>query len=114
MILLDNAQAAGLELNLAKETADILHTTYPGNLWAVSVEGPRVMVRNLALAGNWGYVRYIPAIYSASDWKKQVLQDGGELLERYEMSRNPMSFLDTLLAAAALPVDHAGNHKPSM
>ena len=87
MILLDNAQAAGLELNLAKETADILYTQYPGNLWAVSVEGPRVMVRNLALAGNWGYVRYIPAIYSASDWKKQTITDGSKRPSTYRCTR---------------------------
>ena len=114
MILLNNAQAAALEIDLAKETADILLAAYPGHLWAANVAGPRVEVRNLAISGNWGFVRYIPAIYSASDWKKQVIRDGGELLERYRVSRTPKSFLENLLAIAGLPVNHAGQHMPSM
>jgi hypothetical protein len=114
MILLNNVQAEALEINLAKETGEILHAAYPGNLWQVTVEGPRVMVRNLALAGRWGYVRYIPSIYSASDWKRQTIKDGGELMERFNLSRKPKSLLDTLLEAFHLPTDRAGNHIASV
>lgn len=74
---------------MARDMAEALHAAYPGHLWAVTCEGDKgvATVRNLALAGNWGFVLRLPEIYSASSWKKLVLSCGGELLERFRLRR---------------------------
>lgn len=80
---------AALDLNMAKEMADILHAAYPGHLWAVTCEGEKgiATVRNLALAGNWGFLLKLGSLYTASDFKKQIVMAGGELLERFKLRR---------------------------
>lgn len=80
---------AALDFNLAKEIAEVLHGAYPGHLWAVTSEGEKgiATVRNLALAGNWGFVLKLGTLYTASDFKKQVVMAGGELLERFKLRR---------------------------
>ena len=77
------------DLVLSKDMAEALHAAYPGHLWAVQVQSKQGMadVRNLMLSGNWGFRIKLPAIYSASDFKKQVLRGGGEILERYRLRR---------------------------
>lgn len=77
------------DLVMSKEMAEALHAAYPGHLWAVQVQGKAGVadVRNLMLSGNWGFRIKLPAIYSASDFKKQVLRGGGEILERYRLRR---------------------------
>lgn len=72
---------------LAKGMADTLHKHYPGHLWAVTCDNGLATVRNLALSGEWGFVLKVPAIYSASSFDKDVIRAGGEILERYRVSR---------------------------
>lgn len=83
------AQVTVLDYNMAKEMADTLHGAYPGHLWAVTCEGEKgiATVRNLALVGDWGFVLKLKDIFTASDWKKKVLAAGGEILERFKLSR---------------------------
>lgn len=74
---------------MAKEMAEALHQAYPGHLWAVTCSGTTGMadVRNLMLSGNWGFRLKLKEIYSGSAFKKDVIKAGGELLERYRVSR---------------------------
>lgn len=62
---------------------------YPGHLWAVQFNGETGMatIRNLMLAGNWGYQLHIPKIYSASSFAARVKAAGGEILERFKLQR---------------------------
>lgn len=39
------------------------------------------------LSGNWGFQLRLPANYSASDFRRRVIRAGGELLERYRVTR---------------------------
>lgn len=80
---------AALDMNMSRDMAETLHAAYPGHLWAVTCEGDKgiATVRNLALAGNWGFVLKLKEISTASDWKKKVIQAGGELLERFRLRR---------------------------
>lgn len=80
---------AALDVNMARDMAETLHAAYPGHLWAVTCEGDKgiATVRNLALAGNWGFVLKLKEISTASDWKRKVIQAGGELLERFRLRR---------------------------
>lgn len=97
---------AALDFNLSRDMAEALHTAYPGHLWAVTCEGDRgiATVRNLMLSGNWGFVMKLSDLTTASDWKKRVLQAGGELLERYRLRRG-VADQD---AIAAMPTNFAG------
>jgi hypothetical protein len=77
------------DMIMAKEIADTLNTHYPGHLWAVSVDGSNGVanIHDLMLNGQWGYVLKLVNIFSASDFKKDVIRAGGEILERFRMSR---------------------------
>lgn len=88
-IVTDTPNIAANDLVMAKTMADTLHTAYPGHLWAVTCDGKQGMadVRNMALSGNWGFRLKLRDIYSASEFKKDVLRAGGELLERYKLAR---------------------------
>lgn len=72
---------------MAKTMADTLHKHYPGHLWAVTCERGLATVRNLALSGDWGFVLKVGDIYSGSSFDKDVIRAGGEILERYRVSR---------------------------
>lgn len=96
------------DLVMARHMADTLHKHYPGHLWAVTCDGTKgiATVRNLALSGDWGYVLHLPLIYSASEWDKRVLRAGGEILERYRISRASFDRVADQISAA--PKNFAG------
>lgn len=110
LLVTDDAQMQALEFNLCKEVAETLHATYPGHLWAVNPQSGCIMVRNVALSGMWGFVLHIPAIYSASEFKRQVIMAGGEILERYKMSRGEFKAAEY----AELKTDFRGHFVPEV
>lgn len=73
----------------ARTLGEALHRHYPGYLWAVNVESRTglIQIRNMHLAGNWGYVLKMGAVYSISSLEKDVIRAGGEILERFRLSR---------------------------
>lgn len=99
-----------LDFLKAKEIADTLMQHYPGHLWAVNVTQGLANVLNLKLSGKWGFRIKLPAIYSASELKRQVILAGGELLERYRQRRGVVNE-DALLCE---PTDFAGNLTPEL
>lgn len=105
----DNPQGRANDILMAKDMAEALHAHYPGHLWAVQVDGETGMadVRNLALSGTWGFRLRLPAIYSASEFKRRVVMAGGELLERYRLKRGRLNEDQY----NQLVTDHAGNLK---
>ncbi len=114
-LLTDAPQVSAYEMTLARDMADTLFRHYPGeptrpHLWAVSVNAEQGIaeVRNLGLSGQWGFQLNLPHNYSASDFAKRVMRAGGELLERFRVSRGRagISHID------ALPTNHAGLHTP--
>jgi len=105
--LLTDAPAIGAnELVIAKNAADALHKHYPDHLWAVALTGGMLDVRNLMLSGNWGFRLRLPAIYSATDFDRQVMRAGGEILERYRVHRRRAD----MEALGFMPVNFAGQH----
>jgi len=110
LIVTDRPSITANEFLMAKDAAETLHTAYPNHLWAVDIQGSVMNVRNMMLAGNWGFTLHIPSIYSASEWKKQILRAGGEILERYRQARGRMDQEKMLL----LPTDRAGRHQPDL
>ena len=84
----DSIQNSLNELLLSKKVGEHLNKHYPGHLWAVHVRGGVVMVQNLLLSGKWGF------ILKEKDLDpdlKMVMRAGGELLERYNVSRGRLS-----------------------
>lgn len=74
---------------LAMEVGDTLNKHYPGHLWAVTVDedGGVLVVKNLALSGNWGFVFHLNKLPNGKSIRPAVVRAGGELLERYNLSR---------------------------
>lgn len=106
----DTPQVDANDYVTAKNAADVLHKHYPGHLWAVAIDKQARMldVRNLALSGRWGFRIRLPELFSGTSFDKAVMRAGGEVLERYKVSRRKANE-DEL---AALPVDFSGNHRP--
>ena len=111
-LLTDEPQATAYELTLAKQMADTLHRHYPGHIWGVSVSVKTGMadVRNMAISGRYGYRLKLVAHYSSSDWDREVMRAGGEILERYGQARGRVR-PDRL---EALPMDFSGNYVPDL
>lgn len=111
-LVTDNPQGAANDILMAKEMAEALHAAYPGHLWAVTCDGTVGFadVRNLALSGNWGFRVKLKDIYSASQFKKDVVRAGGELLERYRLSRGKFKQDEY----QQLTPDHAGRFKADL
>jgi hypothetical protein len=95
-----------LDLATAKDVADALNRAYPGHLWAVNCQGEQgvLTIHNLMLSGQWGFTLLLDKSYSASELHKRAIMAGGEVLERYKVSRGRINN-DQL---ADLPMDFAG------
>ena len=109
-LLVDSPQITMNEYFMAKNAAELLHKSYPGHLWAVSVDGGFLDVRNLMLDGKMGFRLKIGQMFSGSDWDKKVMRAGGEVLERYRQRRGVIDEA----GIHNLPVNFAGRHTPSM
>jgi hypothetical protein len=77
-----------LDMEKAKEVGETLNQHYPGHLWAVSVQGGVLVVKNLAISTFYGFVIKHADAFSASDLARTAVLAGGELLERAGMSRD--------------------------
>ena len=71
----------------AHRISDKLVQYYPGHLWAVTVNQGVAFIKNLLLSGNWGFVIKLKDI--DNDYKA-VIRAGGEVLERYNISRGKL------------------------
>jgi len=73
---------------IAKEIAECLNTHYPGHAWGVQadVEQGVVKVFNLRLSGQWGFLLHIDDLQQDPSMRITI-KAGGELLERYNLSR---------------------------
>ena len=76
------------EMAVAKQVAEDLHAAYPGHMWAVTVRGGAVVIKDLFVSSLYGYVLKIESIkHDAKVMKQEVLRAGGEILERARLER---------------------------
>lgn len=89
VLMTDTPDIPANDLILAKEMADTLNRHYPHHLWAVNVDGAQGMadIRNLSLSGEYGYRLRTVTNYSMSEFLKRVVRAGGEILERFNLTR---------------------------
>jgi hypothetical protein len=67
----------------AKQVAEVLTRHYPEHLWAVGwAPGGTLVVKNMAIPGNYGYTIDAAKSFSATDLAHTAMLAGGELLER--------------------------------
>ena len=72
----------------AREVAHILSKHYPDHLWMVGwAPGMTLVVKNMAIPGNYGYTIDAAKSFSASDLATLAMRAGGELLERCGFAR---------------------------
>lgn len=111
-LLTDSAASSAFELTLSKQLADTLHKHYPGHLWGVhvNVNTGMVDILNFALSGKWGYRLKLADHVTSSEWDREAMRAGGEILERYDQARARAN----VPALTHLPVDFAGQHKPTL
>lgn len=80
---------SGASQTMAKNLIARLESAYPAfvGMWRVTVNevGGTVEVINLALSGRWGFMLHINKIDAEG---RKVVNAGGELLERYRISRS--------------------------
>lgn len=78
-----------LDLDLAKRLAGHLTKHYPGHPWAVNVDSRQgiATVQNMRLSGRWGFMLKLRDLAYEDEIAREAKQAGGELLERYRLSR---------------------------
>lgn len=108
LVGLDDQAAATCanDMILAKEIADTLNSHYPGHLWGVNVQGEQGVadIFDLMVSGEMGYRIKLVNMYSASQLKRNVIQAGGEILERFRLARGRFDESQYVL----LKTDHSG------
>ena len=93
------------EMATAKQVAEDLHSAYPGHMWAVTVRGGAVIIKDLFVSSLWGYVlKYEALKHDAKVFKQEVLRAGGEILERARLERGQRT------DAAVTQVDGIANY----
>jgi hypothetical protein len=92
---------------LGEKIRATLEHHYPGWNWAVSAKHEQgvVWIRNLNLASKAGFVLHISDLKTDADYKHEVMDAGGEYLERYNQPRgrfDPDRYLAFLTAVGAV------------
>lgn len=78
-----------LDMQKAAEVGDTLFHHYPDHMWVVYVQGGALVVKNLAISGNYGFI--LPKCHTAKELAAVSILAGGELLERAGMKRGRWS-----------------------
>lgn len=91
-VICDGTQQDLLDLEVAKMVSEELTRHYPGHMWAVNAQSEHgvVTVKNLNLSGNRGFLLHYRNMKSYDDLKRNAMRAGGEILERYRLSRGEL------------------------
>ena len=98
------------DFDIAQRAGDLLNRLYPGHPWLTHAKRGTLYIWHGMLSGQMGMVVHAHKNFSATDFDKRIMRDGGELLERYRQRRARIDFA----AIANLPVDYAGRHRPEL
>jgi hypothetical protein len=74
------------DMDICKNVAESLHKKYPGHLWAVSIQGGMIIIKNLAISHTHGMAVKLTSYY-ADPRNHKVIMMAGELLERAHLKR---------------------------
>lgn len=92
--LTDDPHQEAADLATSKQIAERLNGAFPGYLWAVHCQWKQgiAIIRNLSVSAKYGYVLHLLKVWSASELDRQAVAAGGEILERYRLSRRAIDF----------------------
>lgn len=92
--LTDDPTQEAADLATSKQLADRLNNSFPGYLWAVHCQWKQgiAVIRNLSVSARYGYVLHILKAWSSSELERQAVAAGGEILERYRLSRRAIDY----------------------
>lgn len=94
---------------IAKSAAEILSKAYANHWWMVGwAPGMNLVIKHGMGDNRFGYSLHVPSCHSASDFGKQVIRGGGELLERMGLPRGAWNGDDQ-----AQQYDGAEEHGPN-
>jgi hypothetical protein len=95
------------DVMLQTELEKVLHRHYPGHAWSVdcNIRQGMINVHNLFLSGMYGFRLKLHGAFSASQVEHDVMMAGGELLERYRLTRGEFN----VEKWCGLRTDFAGN-----
>lgn len=79
------------EQYLAWRVTELLMKQYPGHPWACHVGSGVITVRNMLLSGEFGYYIHLNRIHTDDDFNRKVTRAGGEILERFKLSRGELA-----------------------
>lgn len=89
------------DLTLCKDVGEILHSVYPGHLWAVWTEGTVIKIYNMRISGRYCYVLHTSNLTDAGTRRARVVKAGGEILERAHWQRRGYSGEDATVLEGA-------------
>lgn len=86
--IVKDTQTAALQ-SLCKNVLEVLYKHYPGHLWMVKADDGQgvVFIFNARISGSEGYILHIENLTNYTILEHRVMQAGGEVLERFGMSR---------------------------
>ena len=90
------------DMDVCKDVAESLHKHYPGHLWAVSIQGGMIVIKNLAISHSHGMCVRLDSYY-ADPRNHKIMMMAGELLERAHLRRGrddgaPVTILEGVAA----------------
>lgn len=76
------------DMDMANRIGECLNKHYPGYMWGVGVhsETGMIYVQNFSLSGEWGFNLHYSVVQEDVELKI-IMRAGGEILERYRLSR---------------------------
>jgi hypothetical protein len=97
-----------------KEVCDyvgpLLASRYPGYRWRVETAGGVVNIRCEHTNARYGYTLIPERYFSETQWRAAIIRAGGEILERFNMSRRAFDVANFL----ARPRNFAGLITPDL
>lgn len=104
---------AAVDAALMKAVAFVINKYYPGHPWKVEVshaQGVIFLSIPVLMGATNKYVIPIKMVKNAMDLRRHVMQQAGEILERYELPRNAFSRDEFCRAVEAVPMHRRGFH----
>lgn len=85
MITIADVQDAR-DMTIAKDVAETLYKHYPLHMWAVTVRGGIIFIKNMSISSSHGMTVFLDSYYS-DPGNTKIIRFAGELLERANLRR---------------------------
>lgn len=89
---IDRSPSPSADFALAMQIANLLDKHYPGHPWATWADHDQgiAVIKNCALDRKLGMIMHIANLSSPNEVESQVIERGGQFLERFNIPRGAM------------------------